>query len=247
MWYHIKWAKKRGDIHGKTNPYLKRAMMTGITRVSNTSYEVSESMFSDLNNLNVVTMASSEYASYFGFTEAEVFSAMDEFGMTNKEEVKRWYDGFTIGDLRDIYNPWSIICFLDKQKLGTYWANTSSNSLAGSLIQTGDIELKMQFEDLLRGHTIYSEIDDEMVFNQLDQQDASAVWSLLFASGYLKVVGMQGDIYELELTNYEVHRMFENMVSGCFAILSWFCPGAAGRFAGQIRSDLQPGKWIWAL
>lgn len=192
----------------KTNPYLERAVMTGITRVSK------ESMFSDLNNLKVVTMASDKYASYFGFTEAEVFTAMDEFGLTNKEEVKYWYDGFTIGNLQDIYNPWSIISFLDEKKLETYWANTSSNSLVGSLIRTGDIEIKMQFEDLLQGRTIYSEIDDEMVFNQLDDHDASAVWSLLFASGYLKVLEIRDDIYELDLTNYEVRKMFESMVKG---------------------------------
>lgn len=194
----------------KTNPYLDRAVMTGITRVSK------ESMFSDLNNLNVVTMTSNEYASYFGFTETEVFAAMDEFGLTNKDEVKQWYDGFSIGDLRDIYNPWSIISFFDKKQLKPYWANTSSNSLVGRLIRTGDIDLKMKFEDLMRGHSIYSEIDDEMVFNQLDNQDECAVWSLLFASGYLKALDIQGDIYELKLTNYEVHRMFESLVSGWF-------------------------------
>ncbi len=192
----------------KTNFHLERAVMTGITRVSK------ESMFSDLNNLNVVTMVSSEYASYFGFTESEVFFAMDEFGLKNKDEVKFWYDGFTVGDQKDIYNPWSIISFLNKRQLRSYWANTSSNSLVGSLIRTGDIEIKMQFEDLLRGYTIHSDIDDEMVFNQLDDHDASAVWSLLFASGYLKAVEIQGDIYELELTNYEVRGMFESMVKG---------------------------------
>lgn len=192
----------------KTNPYLERAVMTGITRVSK------ESMFSDLNNLKVITMRSDKYASYFGFTETEVFAAMDEFGLTNKNEAKHWYDGFTIGNLKDIYNPWSIISFLDEGQLDTYWANTSSNSLVGSLIRTGDIELKMQFEDLLQGRVIYSDIDDEMVFNQLDDHDASAVWSLLFASGYLKMLGIQDDIYELELTNYEVRRMFESMVKG---------------------------------
>ncbi len=192
----------------KTNPYLERAVMTGITRVSK------ESMFSDLNNLKVITMRSDKYASYFGFTEKEVFAAMDEFDLTNKEEAKDWYDGFIIGNLRDIYNPWSVISFLDEGKLDTYWANTSSNSLVGSLIRTGDIELKMQFEDLLQGHVIHSDIDDEMVFNQLDDHDASAVWSLLFASGYLKMLGIQDDIYELELTNYEVRKMFESMVKG---------------------------------
>lgn len=196
----------------KTNTFLKRAMMTGITRVSK------ESMFSDLNNLKVVTMTSDKYASYFGFTEAEVFVAMDEIGLANKEEVKQWYDGFTIGKQKDIYNPWSIISFLDEGKLGTYWVNTSSNSLVGSLIRQGNRSLKMDFENLLQKKVIYSKIDDEMVFNQLDHQDASAVWSLLFASGYLKVLDIQGDIYELELTNYEVRKMFEVMVSSWFQI-----------------------------
>lgn len=194
----------------KTNPYLERAIMTGITRVSK------ESMFSDLNNLRVVTLTSNEYASYFGFTEAELFTAMDEFGLTNKEEVKQWYDGFTVGHLTDIYNPWSIICFLKDKELKPYWANTSSNSLAARLIQTGNQNIKMEFEDLLQGHSIRCKIDDEMVFNQLDGGGRNAVWSLLFASGYLKPLNIQDDIYELELTNHEVHKMFENMVN------SWF-------------------------
>ena len=194
----------------KTNPYLERAVMTGITRVSK------ESMFSDLNNLKVITMTSNKYASYFGFTETEVFAAMDEFGLTNKDEVKSWYDGFTIGNRTDIYNPWSIISFLDERKLKPYWANTSSNGLVGSLIQTGDMDLKMHFEDLLQGHSIHSDIDEEIVFDHLDNNDESAVWSLLFASGYLKVLEIQNDNYELDLTNYEVRRMFESLVSGWF-------------------------------
>lgn len=194
----------------KTNPCLERAVMTGITRVGR------ESMFSDLNNLKVVTMTSTVYAPYFGFTEEEVFTAMDEFGLTNKEEVKQWYDGFTIGNLKDIYNPWSIISFLDERRMKPYWANTSSNGMVGSLIRMGNRNVKMHFEDLLQGQTIRSVIDEEMVFDQLDNSDENAVWSLLFASGYLKVVEIQGESYELELTNYEVRKMFENMVSGWF-------------------------------
>ena len=195
----------------KTNPYLERAVMTGITRVSK------ESLFSDLNNLRVITTTSDEYAPYFGFTEEEVFAAMDEFDMTNKDEVKQWYDGFTIGNHKDIYNPWSIIYFLKEKKLKPYWANTSSNSLAGSLIRKGNKNIKMQFEDLLQQRSIHSVIDEEIVFNQLDESDESAVWSLLFASGYLKVLEIQGDVYELELTNYEVRKTFERMVSGWFS------------------------------
>lgn len=195
----------------KTNPYLERAVMTGITRVSR------ESMFSDLNNLNVVTTTSEEYAVYFGFTEAEVFASMEEFGLTDKEGVKKWYDGFTFGCVTDIYNPWSIINYLNKKKFGAYWANTSSNSLAGSLLQKGNKHIKMQFEQLLHGESIICRVDEEIVYNQLDQND-DAVWSLLLASGYLKVTGVQGNQYELALTNYEIKQMFERMVQGWFGI-----------------------------
>lgn len=209
----------------KTNPFLERAVMTGITRVSR------ESMYSDLNNLKVVTMISNEYASCFGFTEEEVFAAMDEFGMENREDVRKWYDGFAVGGLQDIYNPWSIINFLDQRKLGAYWANTSSNGLAGSLLRKGDKEIKMQFEQLLLGRTIESRIDEEIVYSQLEQNE-SAVWSLLLAAGYLKVTGAMGRNYELSLTNYEVRQMFENMV------LDWFCEDAPN-YNGFVHSLLQ--------
>ena len=108
----------------KTNPYLERAIMTGITRVSK------ESIFSDLNNLEVITTTSEKYATSFGFTESEVFTALDEAGMSDQcDVVKKWYDGFVFGGKKDIYNPWSITNFLDKRKIDIYWANTSSNSL----------------------------------------------------------------------------------------------------------------------
>ncbi len=193
----------------KTNPYLERAVMTGITRVSK------ESLFSDLNNLKVVTMTSNRYASCFGFTEQEVFSAMDEFGMTNKEEAKYWYDGFTIGNLRDIYNPWSVINFLDEGRLRPYWANTSSNGLISRLIREGSREIKIQFESLLQGGSIKSEIDEEIIFSQLDL-DENSIWSLLLASGYLKTTSIMDEFYELELTNHEVRKTFYKMVKTWF-------------------------------
>ena len=183
--------------------------MTGITRVSK------ESMFSDLNNLNVVTTTSDEYASCFGFTEDEVFFAMDEFNLTNKNEVKEWYDGFTIGNVQDIYNPWSIINFLSKKKLDIYWANTSSNGLVSRLVQKGNAELKVQFERLLQRQSIITELDEEIVFDQLEQ-DPDAIWSLLLASGYLTVMQINEDHYELVLTNYEVEKMFYKMVKNWF-------------------------------
>ena len=204
----------------KTNPWLERGIMTGITRVSK------ESVFSDLNNLKVITTTSDEYATSFGFTEEEVFDALDLCGLSDKkEEVKRWYDGFIFGKHRDIYNPWSILNFLDSGNFTTYWANTSSNSLVGKLVREGNRKVKEKFETLLRGETIRTPIDEQIVYNQLDHNE-DAVFSLLLASGYLKVLSYdrmellapgQEQMYELALTNYEVERMFEGMVRGWFS------------------------------
>jgi hypothetical protein len=196
----------------KDNPYLERAVMTGVTRISK------ESMFSGLNNLEVVTTTSQKYETAFGFTEEEVFAAMDDMGLMEKEEVKQWYDGFVFGKISDIYNPWSIINYLKKGVFDTYWANTSENSLAGKLIREGDADVKNDFEVLINDGIIKKKIDEQIVFNQLDS-DSDAVWSLLLASGYLKIVTADtktGD-YELTLTNYEVKRMFERLVSGWFS------------------------------
>lgn len=201
----------------KTNPCLERAIMTGITRVSK------ESIFSDLNNLEVVTTTAEKYADSFGFTQEEVFAALDEFEVTDKEnEVKEWYDGFTFGSCTDIYNPWSILNYLDKRHVGVYWANTSSNSLVGVLLQEGSRQIKSDFEELMRGHSLRMEMDEQIVYNQLSTKK-NAVWSLLLASGYLKVV--EKDFvdrtgrwyYTLVLTNREVHLMFEDLVSEWFA------------------------------
>ena len=194
----------------KTNENLSRAVLTGITRVSK------ESMFSDLNNLELCTMSSEKYKEYFGFTEKEVFKAMDEYGYKNREEVKYWYDGFTIGTENAMYNPWSIINFLDKGTLAPYWSNSSSNNLVGQLLQEGDSGQKQDFERLLNGETISKEIDEEIVFKQLDE-DSNAIWSLLSASGYLRINSIKSEIYELEIVNYEVMHMFRKLVKGWFS------------------------------
>ena len=152
----------RGLFHStfKTNPYLERAIMTGITRVSK------ESVFSDLNNLKVVTTTSKEYAESFGFTEEEVFAALDEFGLSDrKQQVKTWYDGFTFGGKSDIYNPWSVINYLDNRELGAYWVNTSSNSLLGKLLQEGSRKVKQDFEELMQGRILKVDMDEQIVYN----------------------------------------------------------------------------------
>ena len=200
----------------KTNPYLERAIMTGITRVSK------ESIFSDLNNLQVVTTTSDLYADCFGFTETEVFQALDEFGMGDKkDEIKKWYDGFTFGEHRDIYNPWSITNYLDKRKIYPYWASTSSNGLVSRLIRTASADVKEKMEDLLNGREIVVSFDEQIVYNQLDHNE-NAIWSLFLASGYLKVkhVDYRGITrepwYTLDITNIETLSMFTTMFQDWF-------------------------------
>ena len=204
----------------KTNPYLERAIMTGITRVSK------ESIFSDLNNLVVVTTTSNQYETAFGFTEEEVFNALDEQGLSDKKDVvKMWYDGFKFGEKSDIYNPWSIINYLDKKKIATYWADSSSNGLINNLIQKGSPYIKTMLETLIRGEKINVIIDEQIVFSELDYSE-DAVWSLMLASGYLKVISSEElnlireseNEYELAITNREILFMFRKM------ILRWFTP-----------------------
>jgi hypothetical protein len=203
------------DATFKSNKYAQKSIITGITRISK------ESLFSDLNNLEVVTTTSEKYETAFGFTEEEVFSAMDEYGLTDKDEMKRWYDGFTFGKTADIYNPWSVINTLDKKKYATYWVNTSSNGLLNKIMKQGSADLKMQIEELLRGNSITCYFDEEIVYNQLDT-DINSVWSLMVATGYLKVekvefVGRLKDCrYTLRILNLEVEKMLNNMVSGWF-------------------------------
>lgn len=214
----------------KTNPNLERALMTGITRVAK------ESIFSDLNHLVIVTVQSEDYADAFGFTEQEVFSAMDEYGLADKGAVKQWYDGFTIGTQHDIYNPWSIINYLDRKgRLECYWANSSGNGLVSQLLQSGSVELKTQFEVLLQGGSLEAEVEDQIVFGDLNGS-IIAVWSLLLASGYLtrdtaEMLEEGHFICQLRITNKETKIMFERMVS------RWF-RHSEGDYNGFIRAML---------
>ena len=222
----------------KSNSSLERAIMTGITRVSK------ESVFSDLNNLEVISVTSKKYETAFGFTQEEVWTALEEYGLSDqKDKVKSWYDGFAFGNQRDIYNPWSILNYLDKRKLSTYWApeyhsirvagsrqmstsghlarchceNTSSNSLVGRLVREGSREVKEIMEDLLRGKTLRTEVDEQIVYSALEGNE-NAIWSLFLASGYLKMEGYTfceeygREEYELALTNREVWIMFNHLL-----------------------------------
>ena len=206
----------------KTNPHMERGLMTGITRISKAS------MFSDLNNLIVTTTTSNRYTDAFGFTEEEVFAALDEYHMSKKkEQVKTWYNGFVFGTRKDIYNPWSISNYLKEKELKPFWANTSSSNMASKLIQQGSKDIKLKMEQLINGETIEVELDEEIIFTQLDENE-DAIWSLLLASGYLKVMEAPNYIdgedgkYVLSLTNLEVKKMFTKMIS------MWFKGSATG-------------------
>ena len=224
----------------KTNPSLERGLMTGITRVSK------ESIFSDLNNLAVVTTTSEMYATSFGFTEEEVFMALEQQGFDEKakRDVKKWYDGFTFGSMKDIYNPWSVTNFLNTGKLDTYWANTSGNALIGKLLRTGEPEIKSQFEILLKGGNVTMPLDEQIIYNQLDT-NPDAVWSLLLATGYMRIVHVMTEkeasdldserLYTLALTNLEVRRMFTKMVQGWFAQTRGLSRFAKAMLQGDVR------------
>ena len=224
----------------KTNEYLERGLITGITRIAK------ESIFTGMNNLDVITTTSNEYATSFGFTEKEVFTALEDAGLgAEKEKVKRWYDGFTFGSCTDIYNPWSIVSFIKKKgKYDTYWSNTSGNGLVNQLIQEGTPNLKQTMEDLLQGESFEAEIDEKIVFDQLNGS-TDAVWSLLLATGYLKVldvrtldtdvegIGKEGDVwYTLTITNLETKRMFRKMVK------NWFGGSAEAPYNNFIKALL---------
>ncbi len=223
----------------KTNPSMVRAIMTGITRVSK------ESIFSDLNNLEVVTTTSEKYATDFGFTQEEVFASLDELGYSeeDKKGVRLWYDGFTFGSHTDIYNPWSITHFLDKGKFEIYWANTSGNGLVASLLQKSDKDTKIKFESLLKGHSIQVPVDEQIIFSQLDHR-RYAIWSLLLASGYLKVLEHEDiretkpgkkPLYTLTLTNREVQKMFEDLITDWFEENEYFGEFVKAMLSGNVK------------
>ena len=213
------------DATFKTNSHIYRSIITGITRISK------ESIFSGLNNLEVVTTTSDKYSLCFGLSEEEVFAALEQKGLgTEKQGVKKWYDGFVFGTHKDIYNPWSIVSFISKHgRYDAYWSNTSGNGLVNALIQKGNMDIKQIMEDLLADRSFKAEIDEQIVFSQLDE-DENAVWSLLLATGYLKVLEVrtfsaseaktadsEGDtLYTLAITNFEVKKMFQKMIKGWF-------------------------------
>ena len=213
----VEFIKNLFNATFKTNPYLEKSLITGITRVSK------ESIFSDFNHVSIVSTLSKQYETSIGFTEEEVFAAMDEYGLTEKEKVKFWYDGFNFGNHSAMYNPWSIINYLKYQEFKPYWANTSSNGLVSLVLRQASLDLKMEMERLLDGKSIKTSIDEQLMFDNLTGggEDVST-YSLLLASGYMTGTLLvndedEGEIYNIRITNHETRRMFKSLIKKWFS------------------------------
>ena len=199
----------------KTNPYLERGLLTGITRVSK------ESIFSDLNNLEVVTTTSEKYSTSFGFTEKEVFQVLENNRLSSeKENIRYWYDGFSFGKRKDIYNPWSIVNYMKEQLLRSYWILTSSNKLIGDIICRHPYDKKYEIEELIEGKKVHKVINENITFQYLGG-DENSLWSLLLAVGYIKAENVVKDNEwtecDVSVTNKEVMSMFRTQIIAMFS------------------------------
>ncbi len=212
----------------KDNPYLKKTVLTGVSRVAK------ESIFSGANNFDVYTVLDNEFADDFGITSEEVEKALKDFGVEDqKEEVKRWYDGYRIGDVEEIYNPWSLLNFLAKKRFVPYWVNTSSNDLI-KLTMKNSVSVKEKMERLLKGEAIEVPINLETIIVGIESNEDN-VWGLMLGTGYLKVVktvNLEEGIYKVELPNYEIKLMFQEMVR------EWFKDKGIGNNLRDILQDL---------
>ena len=239
--YYEKAIKMMRSLLGnclKTNPYLKRAVLTGITRVSK------ESLFSGLNNIAVYSLLNRQYKDHFGFTEKEVNRLACKMGYQNKlSEMKAWYNGYEIGGTT-LYNPWSIIsCMKNEGLLQNYWLNTSGNELVKKLLINSSIEFKQDFESLLRGKSIHKFIREDMVFSDLeDKANESLIWSLFLVSGYLKIVNFseeledEGFYCELSIPNREIHCLY------CLLIKTWLRGEQKPEWYKEFIENLLVGK-----
>ena len=192
----------------KDNNYLEMGIMTGILRVAK------ENIFSGLNNLRVHTILDNRFTEYFGITESEVEQALKDFDLEFElKDVQRWYNGYLFGDIK-VYNPWSIINFLNDEKLKSYWVNTSGNELIKLYLKKLKNEIFDDFSKLLNKKSILRRIDENMTFANLEANYEENIWNLFFHSGYLTLAEEVQDDEEqvyLKIPNEEILKMFSKM------------------------------------
>ena len=212
----------------KDNPYLEKTVLTGVSRVAK------ESIFSGANNFKVFTVLDDEFSDDFGITEEEMDKVIKDFNIQDKkEDIKEWYDGYTIGHTKGIYNPWSILNYLTDRKLMPYWVNTSSNDLI-KLVLKNSSTIKEKIERLLRDETIEVPINLETVIVGIENNEDN-IWGLMLGTGYLKVeetVDLARGIYKVKLPNREIKELFRGIVEG------WFRNKVIGNDLNSILKDL---------
>jgi Predicted AAA-ATPase/PD-(D/E)XK nuclease superfamily len=220
----------------KTNPYLERAVITGVLRVAK------ESLFSGLNNLRVYSVLQSHYGQYFGFTEDEVLSLLRQSGLTQQTEaIRDWYNGYQVGQWT-VYNPWSIVnCIREQGELAPYWINTSDNQLIKDMLIESSEGFRTQFEDLLRGESLEKMIDENVVFGDLKNNEAAS-WSLLLMAGYLKVLSKRqtemGAYCTLSIPNREVRGLYRRIIQ------QWLSNGQGIEWFEKFLNHLLTGDII---
>ena len=212
----------------KDNPYLEKTVLTGVSRVAK------ESIFSGANNFDVYTVLDNEFADDFGITEEEMDKIIKDFNIQEeKEEIKKWYDGYKIGEVEGIYNPWSIINYLNKKVLMPYWVNTSSNDLI-KLVLKNSSTIKEKIERLLKDEEIEVPINLETVIVGIENNENN-IWGLMLGTGYLKVVqvvDLNKRLYRVKFPNYEIKYLFEEIID------DWFRDKVIGNDLESILKDL---------
>ena len=212
----------------KDNPYLEKTVLTGVSRVAK------ESIFSGANNFKVYTVLDNEFADDFGITSEEMDKVIEDFNVEDdKEEIKKWYDGYKIGNVEGLYNPWSILNYLTDKQLKPYWVNTSSNDLI-KLTLTKSTSIKEKMERLLRDETIEVPINLETIIVGIEDNEDN-IWGLMLGTGYLKVVetvDLIEGIYKVQLPNFEIKHLFQSIVR------DWFSNKVPGNNLRSILKDL---------
>ena len=224
----IKFFKTFYGTTFKDNLYLEKTVLTGVSRVAK------ESIFSGANNFDVYTVLDDEFSDDFGITEKEMDKVIKDFKVQDeKEEIKKWYDGYTIGNTEGIYNPWSILNYLKRRELMPYWVNTSSNDLI-KIILRNSVTVKEKIEQLLRDEEIEVPINLDTVIVGIEQNEEN-IWGLLLGTGYLKVtevVDLATGIYKVKIPNYEIKILFQSIIR------DWFNDKVIGNNLNTILKDL---------
>ncbi|MBF0298492.1 MAG: AAA family ATPase [Oligoflexia bacterium] len=219
----------------KDNLALNRAVITGVIRVAK------ESLFSGLNNVKIYSVMQSKYSQYFGFTEEEVDDLLKKSKMIDRTlDVKKWYNGYKFAETT-VYNPWSIVNFIESNELQPYWVNTSDNALIRDVVIHSSSEFKTNIEELLLGKTCEQLIDEHVVFGDL-KQNKGAAWSLLVSAGYLNVLSFktvrQGLICQLSIPNQEIASVYSNMIEMWLSAdrgIQWYNSFLNNLLSGNIR------------